>query len=418
MKLIDLIHMNRISQRLSELGEIGKTADQGVYRLALTKEDWHAQELVAQWMREAGMMVKRDHFGNLIGRREGTNPSLPVIMLGSHIDSVPNGGKYDGTTGVIGAIEVVQAIHDAGLEISYPIEVVAFCDEEGPRFSGGFFGSKGMIGKITAADLQQKDEKGITRYEAIQDFGIDPEGMAASVRQRGDIKLYLEMHIEQGPSLQSIDRPVGIVTGIAGLTWLAVKVMGEAGHAGTVPMHLRRDPLVGAAEIIQGIERICGANPSHPTVGTVGRIKANPGGNNVIPASVEFSVDIRDIDLERRNQMVSNVKENMYEVAKKRNLEIEIEELIGIPPISCSNQVIEAMEKANTKLQLGAPRMVSGAGHDAMVMGEITDFGMIFVRCKDGISHNPKEWANPVDIRKGVQLLLETVLYFGMPTNT
>jgi allantoate deiminase len=402
----------RIKKRIEALADIGKTPDNGVSRMALTKEDEHAQQLVSQWMREAGLQVRLDHFGNLIGRKEGENPQAPVVMVGSHIDSVPNGGNFDGTIGVIGAIEVAQAIHDTQMEISYPLEIVAFCDEEGARFQGGLFGSRGMVGQVTLEELNKKDAQGISRYQALQFFGLNPDLMHQSVRGGEEVKVFLEMHIEQGPYLQSIDKPVGIVTGIAGPAWFGVKIIGEAGHAGTVPMNLRRDPMVGVAEIIQAIERICGDDPTAATVGTVGKITAHPGGSNVIPDSVEFTVDIRDIDEERRDQALSTVKGTIESVCQKRGLSYELEEHLLIKPTDCAQHVIEAMKKASQHLGLGAPTLVSGAGHDAMAMSEITDIGLIFVRCLDGISHNPKEWTEADDITKGVELLLETVLQY------
>ncbi|WP_134698769.1 M20 family metallo-hydrolase [Ammoniphilus sp. YIM 78166] len=402
----------RMEERLKKLSEMGQTKDGGVHRMALSEDDFQAQELVAEWMRQAGMTVRRDHFCNLIGRREGKGSGKPVIMMGSHIDSVPNGGRFDGTIGVIGAIEAVQAIHDAGLQTEYPIEVVAFCDEEGPRFSGGLFGSQGMVGRIQPGDLQKKDAQGITRYEALKRFDLNPDRMADSIRIPGEIKVYLEMHIEQGPYLESINEPVGIVTGIAGPAWIGVKVKGEAGHAGTVPMHLRKDPMVGAAEIILAIHRICGKDPSAPTVGTVGKIQSFPGGSNVIPEGVEFTVDIRDIDLSRRDRVMAEIRSAIDEICGRYQLQVEIEENMNVLPVECSDHVVKAMQEASESLGLQAPKMVSGAGHDAMLLADIADMGMIFVRCRNGISHSPKEWAETEDIVKGTKLLLGTVLNY------
>jgi allantoate deiminase/N-carbamoyl-L-amino-acid hydrolase len=306
----------------------------------------------------------------------------------------------------------VQAIHEAGLQTEHPVEVVAFCDEEGPRFSDGLFGSRGMVGKIQADELQKKDDQGITRYEALKAFGVYPDRIMESVRLPGEIKVYLEMHIEQGPYLESVHQPVGIVTGIAGPAWLRVRLKGEAGHAGTVPMSLRKDPMVGAAEVILAIKQICGQDPTVPTVGTVGKIQAFPGGGNVIPEFVEFTVDIRDIDLNRRDRVIASIFAAIDDVCKRNQLQAEHEELLNVKPVKCSEHVVSVMEQVSETLGYSAPKMVSGAGHDAMILADITDVGMIFVRCRAGISHSPREWADSEDIVKGTQLLLGTVLKY------
>lgn len=259
-----------------------------------------------------------------------------------------------------------------------------------------------------------KDENGVNRYEALRMFGLNPDNRHQSVRKSEDIKVYLEMHIEQGPQLDSLGKPIGIVTGIAGPAWLTIILTGEAGHAGTVPMNLRRDPLVGAAEVIQSIEKICGSDPSVPTVGTVGKITAKPGGANVIPQSVEFSLDVRDVDLTRRDKAISLIESVIEKVCKGRGLKYKIEENLSIRPTPCSALVIETMEDICRNVGFEVPKMVSGAGHDAMFMAEITDIGMIFVRCRDGISHSPKEWADTEDIVKGTELLLATVLRYSL----
>ena len=405
------VNIERLYNRLTELGRIGQVSDTGVNRFAFTKEDKEAQKLVTKWMEEAGMQVKHDNFGNLIGRKEGNRPELPVVMMGSHIDTVPNGGRFDGTLGVIGAIEVVQVLMENNLQHDHPIEIVAFSDEEGTRFSDGLFGSRGMVGLVTENDLRLKDSDGITRYDAIKSFGfnINPEQYKASVRKRGEIKLYFEMHIEQGPYLQAQNKSVGIVKGIAGPVWLNIRITGEAGHAGATPMHLRKDPMNGAAEIIAEIERVCHNDSASTLVGTVGRINAFPGGRNVIPDSVEFTVDIRDIDEQKRTQAIELIDDKLKKICRERALDGEIEVLQEIEPVMCSQEIIESLEQESHRLNLDAPVMMSGAGHDAMFLEQITDIGMIFVRCKDGISHSPKEWVSKEDILDGTLLLLNTI---------
>lgn len=360
------------------------------------------------------MQVRHDNFGNLIGRKEGRIPGLPVVMMGSHIDTVPNGGRFDGTIGVISAIEVVHAITENKLKHNHPIEVVAFCDEEGSRFSDGLFGSRGMVGLVNSKALELKDESGISRYNALESFGygINPAEVEKSVRTKDSIKLYLEMHIEQGPLLEEWDVPVGIVKGIAGPAWLSFLIEGEAGHAGTVPMGCRKDPMIGAAEIIKEIETICKSDSTETMVATIGKIQANPGGRNVVPESVEFTLDIRDVDLARRQTAILLIEEKTKEICEKRGLNFHIEKVLEIDPVTCSPEVVEAQKIARDELKLDAPLIVSGAGHDAMFLARIAPMGMIFVRCRKGISHNPAEWASKEDIETGTELLLNTVIKF------
>lgn len=408
------IDKNRIFQRLMDLAKIGKVGETGTHRFALSPEDKEAQLLVTSWMKEAGMNVTSDNFGNLIGRKEGTDPVLPVVMIGSHIDTVPNGGRFDGSIGVIGGIEVVQAIKEAKISHQHSIEVVAFCDEEGSRFRDGLFGSRGMIGQVTPTDLTVKDKAGISRYDALKSFGfaINPDAMDQSVRKSETIKVFLEIHIEQGPYLEKNDKSVGIVEGIAGPAWLKIQLKGEAGHAGTVPMNLRHDSMVGAAEVIKEIEMICKRDSTGTMVGTVGEIQAFPGGRNVIPDSVEFTLDIRDIDLERRNDAIQRIEQVVKTTCEKRGLTCTIDNLQEVNPVNCSGDVVQTLSDASKELELNAPIMISGAGHDAMFMAELTKMGMVFVRCRGGISHNPEEWASKEDIAQGTVLLARSVAMF------
>ncbi|MFF2501063.1 Zn-dependent hydrolase [Peribacillus sp. NPDC058075] len=406
------ISKERLHIHIEQLGEIGKTKDKGVQRLALSKEDREATLLVSEWMREAGLTVTHDHFGNLIGRKEGENPSLPSVMIGSHIDSVRNGGKFDGVIGVLAGIEIVHAISEANVVHEHSIEVVAFCEEEGSRFNDGLFGSRGMVGKVKPEDLQKVDDNNVTRYEALKTFGfgIDPDFTQQSIRVIGDIKHYFEMHIEQGPYLEKNNYPIGIVSGIAGPSWFKVRLVGEAGHAGTVPMSLRKDPLVGAAEVIKEVETLCMNDPNAPTVGTVGRIAVFPGGSNIIPESVEFTLDIRDIELERRNKIIEKIEEKIKLVSETRGLEYQVEKNMATVPVKCSENLINSLKQSCKELEIDAPIIVSGAGHDAMFLAEITEIGMVFVRCRNGISHSPKEWAEIDDILTGTKVLYESIV--------
>lgn len=409
------IDSERVYSRILNLSEIGRVGETGVTRPALTSEDKKAQLLVAKWMEEAGLTVSHDHFGNLIGRKEGKKPGLPSVMLGSHIDSVLNGGRYDGIIGVIGAIEVVQIINDENISHDHPIEVVAFCEEEGSRFNDGLFGSRGMVGQIDAHNLKKRvDEKGISRYEALRTFGfgINPDKIEESIRKKGEIKLFLEMHIEQGPYLDETNQPVGIVKGIAGPSWYTITMEGVPGHAGTVPMSMRQDPMAGAAEVIAEVDKLCKQDPEADTVGTIGRIQSFPGGSNIIPHKVEFSLDLRDIDLERRQNVYAQIIKKIELVCAARKLSYSVDVNMEIDPVPCADSLINTFNQISKAKGINAPVMISGAGHDAMLMADITDIGMVFVRCKDGISHQPREYAAQEDISLGTELLLEAVMQY------
>jgi allantoate deiminase len=406
------INSKRLEERIDKLSGIGRTNDNGVQRVALSKEDREGHLLISEWMKEAGLTISHDNFGNLIGKKAGSDLRLPSVMIGSHTDSVRNGGKYDGIIGVLAGIEIVHAITEAAIPHKHTIEVVSFCEEEGSRFNDGLFGSRGMVGKINQRDLQKIDDNKITRFEALQNFGfsINPLLIDDSVRKIGEIKYYFEMHIEQGPYLEENNSSLGIVSGIAGPAWFKVKLVGEAGHAGTVPMNLRKDPMVGAAEIIKEVETICMSNPTTSTVGTVGRINALPGGSNIIPSIVEFTMDVRDISLERRNDAIQKIKDKIEEVCKYRGLQYEIEQNVNAVPVQCSEELISTFKSVCEELGLDTPVMVSGAGHDAQLLAEITEVAMLFVRCRKGISHQPNEFAHIEDIALGTKVLFESVL--------
>lgn len=414
MQSLAYVNANRIYSRIMELGEIGKTNQNGVQRLALSKEDKEAQMLVKKWMEEAGLTVYHDHFGNFIGRKEGGNPDLPIVMIGSHIDSVRNGGKYDGIIGVLAGIEIAQYIHSNNISHDHSIEVVAFCEEEGSQFNDGLFGSRGMVGKATEEDFQKTNDHQKTRYDALKDFGfgIDPARYKESIRKVEDLKLYLEMHIEQGPYLDVHNYPVGIVKGIAGLSWYTILIEGTPGHAGTVPMNLRNDPMTGAAKVIQAINEICRSQREQQTVGTIGIIQSFPGGSNIIPKAVQFSLDLRDINLTRKKKVFADIEKKLQVICQEYGLTYKVKTNIEIDPVACSEEIIEVFNTIGKTLAMDIPLMVSGAGHDAMLMSEITDIGMIFVRCKKGISHQPEESATKEDIAIGTEIMLKAVLQY------
>ncbi len=403
-----MIDSQRLQSRIERLAQIGKIGETGVCRLALSKEDREAVELVKTWFEEAGLKARIDAFGNLIGRVEGENPHAPMMMIGSHIDSQPYGGRFDGTIGVLGALEVVQTWADQGGVPEIPVEITAFCDEEGCRFNKGLFGVRGMFGELEDGELERCDKNGVTRREALIAFGCDPESFESSHYRPETVGSYLEMHIEQGPVLESLDRPVGLVTGISGPLWLTVEFTGFAGHAGSVPMSMRSDALVGAAKIIVALNELACGEPQAPTVATVGTVDVFPDSRNIIPERVSFTVDLRDIDLPRRNRLEALLRKRIEEVAEEHRLQYAITEDTNSEPRYCAEPIKAAMRRAAEKMDLQLPELMSGPFHDALVMSTICDYGMVFVRCKDGISHNPQEYAAMEDIAAGTNLLYYT----------
>lgn len=402
------IHSKRLHSRIAELALIGKIGDTGVCRLALSKEDRAGVELVRGWMTEAGMEARIDPFGNLIGVLKGRDGAAPVLMLGSHIDSQPYGGRYDGVIGVLGAIEAVQTMVESGFRPSRNIEVVAFCDEEGCRFNKGLFGVRGMTGRLEAGELERTDKNGVSRREALVSFGCHPETYDQYVFEEGRIGAFLELHIEQGPVLEALGQPVGIVSGISGPVWWTVEMTGFAGHAGSVPMAMRQDALVGCAKVIVGLRELASREPDAPTVGTVGSIAVFPDSRNIIPEKASFTVDFRDLDLARRNALEEQLLALMNAVCLEHGLTYTIREDTKSDPRYCAPELRALIREEAAELGLTAPELMSGPFHDSLIMSHVCDYGMIFVRCKEGISHNPKEYSSPKDIELGAQLLYRT----------
>ncbi|AFM39869.1 amidase, hydantoinase/carbamoylase family [Desulfosporosinus acidiphilus SJ4] len=410
-----MINKERLLHRLIELGKIGRNHSGGITRHAFTQEDRLAKDLVSTYMREAGLQVREDAVGNVIGRREGRNPDAPIVLTGSHIDSVCDGGIYDGALGLLGAIEVLQTLNEQHIETEHPVEVYAFNDEEGSRFSFSMFGSRGVIGNLRNKDLEMKDKNGITVAEAMKAQGYDPDKISEADRSQDSIKAFIELHIEQGKVLESKNLSIGIVSGIVNELWLKCSVLGEAGHAGATPMTLRHDALVAAAEMIQIVERE--AKSTGTTVATVGRLNVQPGGINIIPGTVEFTLDLRDTSQEVSDNVEMRIFKEFDRICNERGVSLKTEILQRIPPAPCAEEFQAAAEKACETSGLPYFSLPSGAGHDAMQMVNICPIGMIFVRSKDGISHNPAEWSSSDDCAKGVKVLYYTLLDLAVKVN-
>ncbi|MGP4078426.1 M20 family metallo-hydrolase [Pseudalkalibacillus sp. R45] len=394
------INRGRLQDHLNQLAEIGKIGETGVCRLAHSKEDRQAVDVVRQWMEEAGLRTRIDGFGNLIGRLEGQDNDKPILILGSHIDSQPYGGRFDGTAGSLGAIEVVHTMNDNGIVPERTIEVICFSDEEGCRFNKGVFGVRALTGLLEEGELDRKDQDGMTRREALKEFGVEPDLSASPVYKEGEIEAFIELHIEQGPVLEAQEKPVG----------LTVTLEGFAGHAGSVPMNLRQDALVGASEIIRQFNDLVRKEGTETTVGTVGNLNVFPNSRNIIPEKVAFTIDLRDIDLERRTALEKKLYQIIEKTASEKKLKVEINEDTRSDPRYCADWIKTIMKEEDANLGFDSPVLMSGPFHDALFMSYISDYGMIFVRCEKGISHNPLEFAEMDDIEKGVKLLYQTAL--------
>ena len=402
------IDADRLWSRLSELAEISRSEGGGVTRLSFTEEERAAKDLVASYMREAGLAVREDVAGNLIGRREGRVGDDPVVLTGSHLDSVRNGGDFDGPLGVLGAVEALQTMDERGVGTERSVEIVAFTDEEGARFSFGMVGSRATAGTLIPEHLAYEDENGVSIAEAMRTSGLDPGRIDEAARASGSVHAYVELHIEQGRILESKDLPVGVVTGIAGPAWLRFTLTGEAGHAGTTPMNLRRDALAAAAAVIGRIEREAARKGT--SVGTVGQLDLSPGGINIIPGQVSFSLDLRDIDEDVRNDVEARIMHEAALLCEKRGIELETNILQRLPPAPCSSLVRDAAREACETLGFEPFGLASGAGHDGMHLTELCPIGMIFVRSKDGFSHNPAEYSSKEDCVAGADVLYRTLL--------
>ena len=404
-----MLSAERILERCESLAQHSELPG-GLTRVFLSPQARAASDKVLAWMREAGMQAKLDAIGNAAGRYEGERPGLPCLMLGSHLDTVRDAGKYDGMLGVISAIECVSFLSSKNRRLPFAIEVIGFGDEEGVRFGTTLLGSRAVAGTFDMDVLEAKDPQGKTMADALREFGLDPQAIPRIARKRSDVLAYAELHIEQGPVLEAEGLPVGVVTAINGFSRLRVTLRGAAGHAGTVPMNLRRDALAGAAECALAVERV--ARSHAELVGTVGRFEARPGAINVIPGEVMFTVDVRAPQDSLREHAVAQIRSEIESVSRNRKLTSEIESLQHFGVTTCAPRLIERMERAVASQGFRVRRLPSGAGHDGMALGAITEICMLFVRCKGGISHSPLESITREDAAAGVRVLMNFIEKF------
>lgn len=411
-----MIQKERLQKDFDAMAQLTGLGE-GVNRLAFTDADWEGRQYIIDCMIDAGLDVEIDGFGNVIGYKVGTNPDLPVVMVGSHTDSVPNGGNYDGVVGVLSAIEAVRSMIDDGFEQEHTIAVVDFMCEESSRFGAATLGSKAMRGKLTLNDLHRLvDTQGITLYDVLKGRNLNPDAIESMAYNR-PVKAFIEIHIEQGKVLEYEQKQIGIVSGIAGPERFYVTIRGNADHSGATPMNLRHDALCGASKIILGIEEVTSMQEEPPVVGTVGIAEVVPGAMNVIPGAVKLGVDIRSISKVARDSVVFLIKELIDVIAEKRGLSYTIEPISKDHPVFMHPLMVKEIERAVTSLQLEYMIMPSGAGHDAMHWAEVAPTGMIFIPCRDGISHNSSEFAAMDDIVAGAEVLENVIKNISLVGN-
>ena len=383
--------------------------EHGITRLALSEEELRARGYVVGLMQELGMKIRVDGIGNIIGRLEGTDPAAAPVIVGSHLDSVPEGGRYDGVLGVVGGLAAIRRIQ-ATEHSQHPLELIIFTAEESSRFGFATMGSKAMAGvPDIKAWSKAKDQQGISFLEALAAAGLPTDDIGSASRVGEPIQAFVELHIEQGPVLEDEELEIGIVEAIAAPTRLKIKVEGTPGHSGTTPMHTREDALVTAAQIVLAVREVALSRYEDGTVGTVGNLKVYPGVMNVIPGIVEMWVDIRGVSHESIVETLQELKDEISIIAEAEGTTISIEVLTSDKPVKLHPMVINAVEEACKDLKVSYMRMNSGAGHDAMHMASIGPAGMIFIPCASGISHNPEESAAPADIMRGIDVLTRTL---------
>jgi hydantoinase/carbamoylase family amidase len=396
--------------QIAELAEIDSDhPGGGLTREVYTADYDRAVDYVSELMRDAGLAVRLDAAGNLFGLWEGNAPGAARVLTGSHFDTTLNAGRYDGVVGVLGAIEAVRRLRVAGVGPRRGIEVVGFAGEE-PRFGAGCIGSRAMTATITRSELDaMHDRDGVSVAEAMRQVGLDPDRLAEARLDTTTVHAFVELHIEQAAVLETAGLQVGVVSHIAAPHDLRVALRGSAMHAGATPMRLRRDALVGAAEAALELERLALASRSGTTVGTVGVLRISPSAVNVIPGEVQMDVDIRDSDAEAREQVVAAFEAKLEELAARRGLELAVSTLVRDEPAACSPLVVDAVRAACEEAGVRFTEMISGAYHDAMVLGAEVPIGMIFVPSAGGLSHHPDEYTAPEEIDRGVAVLAGTL---------
>jgi N-carbamoyl-L-amino-acid hydrolase len=400
-----MINIGRLKVRMKEMAGVGKTERGGVTRLALSKEDKKARELFIQWMNDLGLQVRVDDFGNIYGRSEGTDPDAPVIMAGSHLDSVPKGGKFDGVLGVLSALEAVETMSEQGIKHRNSIEIVSFTNEEGTRFMPQMLGSGAVTGQFCQDYVyDRKDAEGFRFEDELRKIGF----IGDETNRLDNVSAFIEMHVEQGPILEVDQKNVGVVEGVAGFSWMEIKVVGQSDHSGSTPMTMRKDSLVTSASIIEKIHHWA-KNRADGTVATVGLVRTTPGVINAVPGETVFTIDVRNPQEDSLYQCREEIIQIIKQTVERDLMDFSIDEIRSHPPCRFSNRIINTLEEVCRNFQFPYKRVSSGAAHDAMYMNHVTETAMIFVPSAAGKSHCEEEYTSWDDIEKGTAVLYETL---------
>ncbi|WP_245832944.1 M20 family metallo-hydrolase [Oceanobacillus timonensis] len=407
--------LHRIQEMLSQFNRIGYTKD-GMNRMAYTDSERKAKEFFKEICESENVSVRMDHAGNMIAYREGLDPTLPPVLTGSHLDTVTNGGKYDGVVGVVAAIELIRRLNEQQIRTNHPIEVIGFAAEESSRFGIATIGSKGMAGILEPCNVKNlKDKNNVSLETAFSQAGLNLSHAEGASRENEDIKAFFEVHIEQGPVLEREQLDIGVVTGIAAPTRLKVTVEGKASHSGTTPMDLRKDAFLGAAEIGIAVEKAAIAEADKGTVATVGECTIAPGAMNIVPELAEMQIDIRSVDMNSKQNVLKHVEKVIKNVETKRGLLVHSELLTNDEPVILEENVTSSILRTCKQLGVSYREMPSGAGHDAMNMAKLCPTGLIFIPCRDGLSHHKDEFSSLDAIGIACDVLEKEILKWAIP---
>jgi hydantoinase/carbamoylase family amidase len=409
-----VINQRRLLRDLNAVSRIGIGDRGSVTRLVFSIKELRSRQLLIHLMRQAGLQIHVDRIGNIFGRLNGADAKAPAVLVGSHLDTVIHGGKFDGTMGVIGALEAVRTLKEQKILLRSPVEVVCFVGEESSRFGYSTLGSSLVAGEVHGRDLlNASDAQGNKLEDVLAELGIDRSNLRSLRRDPATVKAYLELHIEQGPILEAKGKPIGVVTSIAAPSRFKVIFTGQADHSGTTPMEMRKDALVAAAELIVALERICrrySRMEKGRVVGTVGTIKIDPGVINAVPGAAELAVDIRSITGSAKKRVVRLVQAKIRDIARRRKIPVQLLPIRDEEPVPLDNRLVDLLKECCEQKAVPYEIMPSGAGHDAMQMAKIAPAGMLFIPSRRGISHSPLEWSDPKDICLGTQLLCDAMV--------
>ncbi|NLW16879.1 MAG: Zn-dependent hydrolase [Firmicutes bacterium] len=404
-----VVNERRFLSWLEELSRVGNSSTKGVTRFALTEGDRQAREWLQARAREHNLQSHFDAAGNLFIYAGPKDEGPPPVIVGSHVDTVPDGGRFDGALGVLAGLESLIRLQEMEIPLSRPVWLAVWTEEEGSRFPGGLIGSRAFIGEVSPTELEETDANGVTLAEALRNWGLTPEDLPQVARQPGQVHAYVELHIEQGAKLDQADQQIGVVTGIVGIRRYNLSVKGQANHAGTTPMQLRQDALVAASLMVQAVEEVVKNSGYEEAVGTVGQLRVYPGGVNVVPGRVDFSLEIRDIDEAVMDELANRLRTTLQGIATERGVELSWETAPAVKPSLLDESLQQTIAEVATDLGYSWRYMPSGAGHDAQHLARICPTGMIFVPSKDGISHSPDEFTADDDCVRGANVLLNTI---------